>query len=183
MVVITVVSFCLLLSGAYRSLNVLSHHFNLNSILHNKGRVMVLCVNIAFRATNTIRQQISDKQTINNPCGVYRLKCNTCNKVYVGQSGRAITQRYKERIRYIKSNNPVSAHATHILQNIHEFGPEKDTMQLVKKCQKSSHMDCWEALYMYAYRKQHILIDEQQVNDTNDIFDLATIHPLHDAAI
>ena len=83
---------------------------------------------------------------------------------------------------YIKSNNPISAYATHILQNIHEFGPEKDTMQLMKKCQKSSHMDCWEALYMYAYRRQHILIDEQQVNDINDIFDLATIHPLHDAA-
>ena len=94
-------------------------------------------LNIAFRATNTIRQQISDKQTINNPCGVYRLKCNTCNKVYVGQSGRTITQRYKEHIRYIKANNPVSAYATHIVQNIHEFGPEKDTMQLVKKCQKA----------------------------------------------
>jgi len=43
-------------------------------------------------------------------------------------------------------------------------------------------MDCWEALYMYTYRKQQILIEEQQVNDTKDIFDLATIHPLRDAA-
>lgn len=44
MVVITVVSFCLLLSCAYRSLNVLSHHFNLNSLFHDTGIVMVLCV-------------------------------------------------------------------------------------------------------------------------------------------
>jgi len=45
MVVITIVSFCLLFSGAaYRILNVLSHHFNLNSVFHDKGRVMVLCV-------------------------------------------------------------------------------------------------------------------------------------------
>jgi len=35
---------------------------------------------------------------------------------------------------------------------------------------------------MYTYRKQQILIEEQQVNDTKDIFDLATIHPLRDAA-
>ena len=96
-------------------------------------------LNIAFKATNTIRQQISDKQTINNPSGVYRLKCNTCNKVYVGQSGRAITKRYKEHIRYIKSNNPVSAYATYILQNIHEFGREKDTMHLVKNA-KEAHI-------------------------------------------
>ena len=43
-------------------------------------------------------------------------------------------------------------------------------------------MDCCEALYMYAYRKQQVLIEEQQVNDTNTIFDLATIQPLHDTA-
>ena len=93
-------------------------------------------LNIAFKATNTIQQQITDKQSYNNPSGVYRLKCNTCNKVYVGQSGRAITKRYKEHIRYIKSNNPTSAYAAHILQNIHEFGTEKDAMHLVKTCQK-----------------------------------------------
>ena len=115
--------------------------------------------------------------------GVYRLKCNTCNKVYVGQSGRAITKRFKEHIRYIKTNNPTSAYVAHILQNIHEFGTEKDTMYLIKACQKSSHMDCWEALYMYAYRKQQILISEQQVNDTNAIFDLANVNPPHDTAL
>ena len=82
-------------------------------------------LNIAFKATNTIQQQISDKQFLNNPSGLYRLKRNTCNKVYVGQSGRAITKRFKEHIRYIKSNNPTSAYAAHILQNIHEFGTNK----------------------------------------------------------
>ena len=58
-------------------------------------------LNIAFKATNTIQQQITDKQSLNNPSGVYTLKCNTCNMVYMGQSGRAITKRYKEHIRYI----------------------------------------------------------------------------------
>ena len=53
-------------------------------------------LNIAFKPTNTIQKQITDKQSHNNPSGVYRLKCNTCNKVYVGQSGTAITKRYKE---------------------------------------------------------------------------------------
>ena len=38
-------------------------------------------------------------------------------------------------------------------------------------------MDSWEALYMYIYHKQQILIDEQQVTETNDIFDLAVTHP------
>ena len=43
-------------------------------------------------------------------------------------------------------------------------------------------MDCWEAMYMYTYHKQQALIEEQQVIDTNDIFDLAVIHPPHDEA-
>ena len=41
---------------------------------------------VAFRAVNTIQQQLSDKQIYKNPSGIYKLKCNTCNRAYVGQS-------------------------------------------------------------------------------------------------
>ena len=36
-------------------------------------------------------------------------------------------------------------------------------------------MNCLEALFMHIYHKQHILISEQQITDTNPIFDLAHI--------
>ena len=42
---------------------------------------------IAFRATNSLQQQLSEQQTNKNPNGIYKLKCNTCNKAFVGQSG------------------------------------------------------------------------------------------------
>jgi hypothetical protein len=45
-------------------------------------------LNIAFRATNTFQQQLSERQAYTNPSGIYKLKCKTCNNVYVGQSGR-----------------------------------------------------------------------------------------------
>jgi len=38
-------------------------------------------LNIAFRATNTIQQQVTKKQTDKNPSGIYKLKCNTRNTV------------------------------------------------------------------------------------------------------
>jgi len=44
--------------------------------------------------------------------GIYRLQCNTCSKVYIGQSGRAIITRFKEHLRYIKNNDPQSANFT-----------------------------------------------------------------------
>jgi hypothetical protein len=104
---------------------------------------------VAFKATNTIQQQIIKKPTNKDPSGIYKLKRNTCNKTYVGQSGRAIHVRYKEHIRYIRTNNPKSAYAAHILNNRHEYGTAQETLQLLQNCQKGTRMDCWET-YMQA---------------------------------
>ena len=54
-------------------------------------------LNTAFRATNTPQQQLTEKQTNTNPSGIYKLKCNTRNKAYVGQSGRSIDIGHKEQ--------------------------------------------------------------------------------------
>ena len=61
---------------------------------------------IAFRPTNTSLQQLSQKSNNINPSGIYRLKCNRCNKTYIGQPGRSITVRFKERLRYIETITP-----------------------------------------------------------------------------
>jgi len=53
------------------------------------------------------------------------MECNTCNKVYVGQAGRAIGVKFKEYIKYIRSNNSASSYATHILENRHVYGKTK----------------------------------------------------------
>jgi CRISPR/Cas system CMR-associated protein Cmr3 (group 5 of RAMP superfamily) len=58
-------------------------------------------IGIAFRANNTIYQQLVQKIGTKNPSGIYEIKCNTCGMNYVGQSGRPITTRHKEHIRYI----------------------------------------------------------------------------------
>jgi len=62
---------------------------------------------IAFRANNAVYQQLVQKTNSMNPSGVHEIKRNTCNKNYVGQSGRPIATRRKEHIRYIKTNNLV----------------------------------------------------------------------------
>ena len=140
---------------------------------------------VAFRPTNTVHQQLAQNLKIPTPSGIYQLKCNTCNNAYVGQSGRPITIRHKEHLSYIRNNNPTSAYALHILDNRHEFGPEEEILKLLKPCTKGTRMNCWEALFMHIHYKYNILISEQQVTDTNPLFDLARIprdlqcHPLH----
>lgn len=88
--------------------------------------------NTAFRSTNTTYKQLAkNPNKAQNPSGIYKLVCNTCKMVYVGQSGRAI-----------RTNNPQSAYASHILQNKHEFGPKEEILQLLKTCTKGSRMNC-----------------------------------------
>jgi len=112
-------------------------------------------IKIAFRTTNMIHKQLSKEPfNIQNPSGIYKLKCNTCNKIYVGQSGRAIDIRYKEQIRYVRTNNPQSAYAIHILQNRHEYGPSNNTLQLLKACTKGMRMNCWEAMYIQKFHQK-----------------------------
>ena len=102
-------------------------------------------------------------------------KLNSCNRAYVGQSGRVISFRHKDHLPYIRNNNPLSPYAMHILHNRHQFGPADETLKLLTSCNKDIKMNCWEALYMNMHYKQGLLISEQQVTDTNQLFDLAII--------
>jgi len=128
-------------------------------------------LNIAsFKTTNTIQQQLSRENTKNiNPSGIYKLLCNTCNMAYIGQSSRSINTRYKEHIKYIRYNNPQSAHATHTLQKKHEYGPARDTLKLLKAYPKGTRLSCWENLYMQTFHKHGILITEQKINEFNPL--------------
>ena len=62
----------------------------------------------------------------------------TCNKAYVAQTSRSLKQRYKEHTRYIRSNNPQSAYALHILNNQHKYDPIEKTMTLLKPLKNPS---------------------------------------------
>jgi len=130
---------------------------------------------IPLRPTNTIYQQLSNKTNNPNPSGIYKLKCNTCSRAYVGKFGRPITTRHREQLRYIRNNNPTSTYAKHILDNRHEFGSADETLKLLKPCTKGNRMNCWEALFIHMHHKHNILITEQQAIDTNPLFELASI--------
>jgi len=129
----------------------------------------------AFRPTNTIYQQFSNKNKDPNPTGIYQLKCNTCSHAYVIQSGRPTTIRHREHLRYIRNNNSTSAYAMHILDNRHEYGPARETLKLLKPCSKGSRTDCWESLFIHLHHRHNILIAKQQANDNNPLFELASI--------
>jgi hypothetical protein len=123
-----------------------------HSPLINKVINLFKCtdLNIAFRTCNTIYNQLRDRSTRTNTdsSGIYKLQCKTCNKSYVGQTGRSIAIRYLEHIQYIKTNISVSAFALYILNNKHKYGSLEHTIQLLQACSKGKMMNWWESFYM-----------------------------------
>jgi hypothetical protein len=46
---------------------------------------------------------------------MYKMTCQSCHKMYIGQTSRNITIKYKEHIRNITFNEEESAFSQHIL--------------------------------------------------------------------
>jgi hypothetical protein len=107
-----------------------------------------------------------------NKSRIYKLICKTCNKAYVGQTSTSLNLRFHEHIRYIKNNDPQSAYAQHILQNIHEFGTLEDTMVLLKPIHNKAKLIPYEQLYIQTLSHHRNLTDEQSNSDPNPLFQL-----------
>jgi hypothetical protein len=118
-------------------------------------------INITSKPTNTIHHFLQNHPTTDKlqNSGTYRLQCNTCNRSYVGQSGRSISIRHKEHLRYIKTKNQVSAYATHTLNDQHEFSPSKQTLQLLQPCTKCNILNQCESFYIYPRVAQPEFVD------------------------
>jgi len=101
------------------------------------------------------------------------LHCNTCKMSYIGQTSRDLNQRYQEHIRYIRNNDPQSACAQHILQNLHEYGSIADTMSLLKPIHKTSLLIPYEQLFIETFHHNGNLITEQSRGEKNPLFQLA----------
>jgi hypothetical protein len=78
---------------------------------------------IAFKTTTTLNNLLTNRQKTYTyeQCGIYKLTCQSCHKVYIGQTGRSLKTRYKEHLRSIKNNKDDSAFAQHILNKGHQY--------------------------------------------------------------
>ena len=91
---------------------------------------------------------------------------------YVGQTSRNLKSRFREHIRYIKSNDPRSAYALHILNCRHEYGNINNTMTLLKQINTPTLLLPYEQMYIQSFHHNNELIPEQHPNEHNTMFDL-----------
>ena len=128
-------------------------------------------LHIAFWTNSTILHYLCYQPPHNkhNAGGIYRLQCTTFKKAYDGQTGKSIATCYRERVSYMKTNNPLSGYATHILNNRHDYDKPELTLQLLQVCEKGNIMNCRESLHIQLLQQQQLLIDEQRVNNLNPL--------------
>jgi hypothetical protein len=132
-------------------------------------------IRVIYKTTNRIANVLSEYGRHNNEyenSGIYSLRCATCQLAYIGQTGCSPKTRYAEHSRYIRSNNPLSAYAQHVLQQRHEYGPIQETMSPVQHASKSKRMDTLEPLHIQKYHHKHQLIPEQNPHEYNPLFQL-----------
>jgi hypothetical protein len=115
--------------------------------------------------------------------GVYSIKCSSCNRFYIGQTGREISTRYKEHIRSIRTNNPKSAFALHMLDNNHQYSPIEESLQLIVPCKKGNRLNLLENLYIQLFHNLDLLMTEQNTFEYNPLFSLLLTHASHNTYI
>ena len=104
-------------------------------------------------------------------CGIYQLKCPTCNKKYIGQTGRSFKIRFHEHFRDFKHGNGKSSFAQHLIENRHSFGPMKDITETVQLTSKGRMMDTLQKFYIFRETKLNNQINDKLTVIPNVIFD------------
>ena len=133
--------------------------------------------NWTSNTTQNILKQNRDTNDIYANSGIYSLQCRTCQRHYIGQTGRSLKARFLEHHRYIRSNEPKSAYAQHLLEQGHEYGPLHENMILVKTCKKGRCMNILEQFFIQTYQKLETLIEEQHPIEKNPLFNFVIPPP------
>jgi hypothetical protein len=79
----------------------------------------------------------------------------------------------QEHTRYIKNNDPQSAYAQHILQNVHKYGTITDTMSLLKPLYNTAMLMPYEQFFIQTFHHNGKLIPEQCSREPNPLLQLA----------
>lgn len=85
--------------------------------------------------------------------GIYKLNCQDCDKIYIGQTRREIRTRFNEHVADCsKPLNPDSAMAFHCLTENHRI---KD-VELLKEVNEKYKLDAWESLLLCKNRDKQL---------------------------
>lgn len=121
---------------------------------------------ITFRTDQNVRHLCNGKDSLENSkkSGVYKLLCNDCNGVYVGQTGRNFEIRYKEHVAAHRNGHPDKSHfAKHLIDTGHSLG-NNNTYNILHVCNKSFRLCVLEQLEIMKHNNNNYTLLNDQTN-------------------
>jgi hypothetical protein len=119
-----------------------------------------------------------DKSEQLGKSGIYEIKYDGCNAVYIGQRRRRVSVRFGEHFRHIRYNHPnLSNVACHVLEHIGDPNSQHkisiDNVSLIIKIRKPHQLDSYEAIYIMHRKKKNIeLMNGDEGNVRSRLFDV-----------
>ena len=118
-------------------------------------------IKIAYRTNNKLGKLIKNnknKTKKEQKCGVYKLKCGSCAKIYIGQTGRSFEKRIKEHKTSFNKKYTNSHYALHLNNEKHNFDKNFEILHLENK---SIKLNLLESMEINKHKKLNILLNDQ----------------------
>lgn len=145
--------------------------------------------NVGFRTNNKLIKHLRSKNnnTKNNleKAGVYKIACETCDKIYIGQTGRTFTKRFDDHTP--KINNTSSRqqlekintkYGLHLIDNNHDYTDDKinnlhKNLTPLHYCNKGNYLDTLEEYKIHKNTKidGNNLTNDKLLYKNNILFD------------
>ncbi|KAH9629872.1 hypothetical protein HF086_013407 [Spodoptera exigua] len=133
---------------------------------------------VTFRSDHNLRNLCNGKDKLQNSkkSGIYKLICNECNGVYVGQTGRNFEVRFKEHIAAYRNGHPDKSHfAKHLIDTGHSLS-DNNTYTILHVCDKNFRLCVLEQLEISKHNNNSnfTLLNEQTNLITSPLLSVIT---------
>ena len=136
--------------------------------------VDLLPVEDVWYDTQTIANLLTHKdQThdIYSLSGVYKLTCPDCHKMYIGQTGRQFSTRYKEHMTAWRNLSTTSSFAQHLIEEGHSSGPMNKIMEIMHYHNKRPYLNTIERFHIHKESAKNNHFNDPNTVQPNAIFD------------
>lgn len=125
---------------------------------------------VPFHSTNTVcdilQSEARDTTNEYTESGIYRLDCSTCGRCYVGQTSQNFKQSYQKYGICVTPNDPLSACAGYILDNVHEHRPI-GSMLLLTQMNRTSFVIAFTQFHIHLYSYNNQFVSNQSMGERN----------------
>lgn len=133
---------------------------NINKVFGNsKYTVSYKPNNLIYKFLNSNKNHST---SIYNKCGIYKIKCDLCNSVYIGRTDRSFSVRYNEHVRaYLYKRPNCSNVAHHLIEHKHTITSMENNMEILEiNCDKNQ-LEHLEKYYIYKFKRKFNLMNLQ----------------------